>query len=172
MFYPRPGHLHRGANTRALATSQGDTSSPHSHGHPAHGQPTLSHHISAGITDSPIIFLSRPDPNTEQGHLQDTHHCLLIGFGSLKSKQEKKVRNFPSLTPSLQPTWWLGGRPGRVPLTPGKMMAAKSHVSQLSPLGSIAQAAANHSLTVYPLFSESKTWKVVAGEGGTRSCSN
>lgn len=55
MFYPRPVHLHRVANSWAWATSQGDTSSPHSHA--AHEQPTLSHHISADITNSPIIFL-------------------------------------------------------------------------------------------------------------------
>lgn len=54
-------------------------------------------HISAGITNSLVTHqqprylpLSRPDPNTQQGHLQDILHCLPIGFGSLKGEQEKK----------------------------------------------------------------------------------
>lgn len=39
-FYPRPGNLQRVASTWLSAKSRGDASSPHTHSHPAHRQPT------------------------------------------------------------------------------------------------------------------------------------
>jgi len=93
------------------------------------GNPPPHSHVSAGITDSPVYLpLSRLDPNTQQGHLQDIHHCLLTSFCSLKSEREKKKNiELSQLNPLPLVSLVAWGAAWTLAVTPEKTTAVKSH---------------------------------------------
>lgn len=149
-----------------------DTKSPHSH--LTYRQPIPTLHLSRYHQQPHCLPLSWPNPNTQQGHLQDIYHCLRIGVW-LTEWWKIEIRNFPRLTPSFCPSWWPGGRFGLLwPQGKGGCKGwgeAPSHVSALYLLSKSPRSKGTGSSDPQQphghrpsLFPESKTGTVAAGE--------